>query len=189
MKMEIVCNEERNMVGVSYELAKAPTEGKMFEVNMAKISKSLFRKRKNDWRQEKTRKCIIEAFKEVDMFPEKYGTVFYTYIPGKKWNIEKTMFEFEQYANALGGCMSNWVEQALEWAQRISNGETWEEVCNYIDTANFFRVIIGKNSSYVIVGGSRNAHYGCPASSIHDVSCENFMWHNMVVPLIRIDKK
>lgn len=189
MKMEIVCNEERNMVGVSYELAKAPTEGKMFEVNMAKINKSLFRKRRNDWRQEKTRKRIIEAFKEVDMFPEKYGNVFYTYIPRKMWNTEKTMFEFEQYANTLGGCMSNWVEQALEWAQRISNGETWEEICNYVDTAKFFRVIIGKDSSHIIVGGSRELHYGSPATNTFEEECETFRWRNSIVPLIRINKK
>ena len=31
--------------------------------------------------------------------------------------------------------MADWVEQAFEWAQRISNGESWKTICNDADTA------------------------------------------------------
>lgn len=189
MNRESICKSERNIADVLYELAKVPTEGKLFEVNLMKIDRSIFRRRKKDWRQEATRKRINKALKNADMFPEKYGESFYTYIPTKKWNTEKTIYELEQYSNILGGCMCDWVEQALEWAQRISNGETWEEVCNYVDTAKFFRVIIGEDSSHIIVGGSRDLHYGGPATNVFEETYVTFKWHNSVVPLIRISKK
>lgn len=49
--------------------------------------------------------------------------------------------------------MADWVEQALEWAQRIHNGETWESICNEPDTAKYYRLIIWKSGFAKIIGG------------------------------------
>ena len=101
------------------------------------------------------------------MKPEKYASLFYTMIPEKTWNGYKRFDEFKQYANECGGQMADWVQWSLELAQRIDNGETWEEVCNKPDTVKWFRMIVGENKYEKIVGGSRI--HGCKdsASYVH----------------------
>jgi len=101
--------------------------------------------------------------------PEKYGKKFKTMMPKKIWT-SKTVEELEQLACKLGNHNADWVEQALEWAQRICNGESWETVCNYADTAKWYRVISWKNGDYRLVGGSRVFGINIPASNVlHDV--------------------
>lgn len=101
------------------EVAQTPTEGKLFEVNLLGMDRSLFRKRRNDQRQEWTRQVIWEAFAEADKHPEEYAEPFYNLIPAKDWEGYKTVAELKQYANDLGGQMTDWVQQALEWAEIV----------------------------------------------------------------------
>jgi len=136
------------------EVAQTPTEGKLFKVNPLGIDRSKFKKPRSDERQEWTRQTILNALYRVDKCPEKYASAFYTMIPEKKWNGNKTGPELEAYANDLGGQIADWVEQSLEWAQRITNGESWETICNNPDTAKWFRVIRCDDVYYRLVGGS-----------------------------------
>lgn len=145
--------------------AQEPTEDKWFEVNPETIDQSLFQKKRKDKRQEKTRRLILEAFAEVKSSPEKYGKKFKTMMPKKSWTY-KTVEELKQLACKLGDHNADWVEQALEWAQRISNGESWEVICNNADTANWYRMIIWKNGYACLVGGSRNDYNSSPASDV-----------------------
>ena len=115
-------------------VAKVPTEDQWFEVNPQAINQGLFQKKRKDERQEETRKLILEAFAEVNSSPEKYGRKFKTMMPNTTW-ISKTVGELKELACELGDHNADWVEQALEWAQRICNGESWETVCNNVDTA------------------------------------------------------
>ena len=171
------------------DVAQIPTEGKLFEVNPLGIDRSKFEKSMSDQRQEWTRQIIQEAFAEVDKHPEKYASAFYTLMPAKKWNGYKTVAELKAYANDLGGHMAYWVEQALEWAQRISNGENWETICNNADTANWYRMIVWKNDYYRLVGGSRLSCSNYPASDVdnHDFSSANSF--DDTVPLVVLKKK
>ena len=182
---EQIIKEEYN----PFDVAQTPSEGKLFEVNPLEIDRSKFEKPMSNLQQEWTRKKIQEAFAEVDKHPEKYASEFYTLMPKKKWNGHKTIAWIEAYANDLNGQMADWVEQALEWAQRLFNGESWETVCNYADTANWYRVIRWKNGYYRLVGGSRNYCDGIPASGVdgsgHDSSCAV----SCAVPLVVIKKK
>ena len=107
-------------------VAQVPTDDQWFEVNPRAINQSLFQKKRKDERQEKTRKLILEAFAEVKSSPEKYGKKFKTMMPKKTWT-SKTVEELKQLACKLGDHNADWVEQALEWAQRICNGESWEQ--------------------------------------------------------------
>ena len=135
-------------------LVKTPTEGEWFEVNPQAINQSLFQKERIDENQEKTRQLILEAFEEVKKAPEKYGQ-FKTMMPKKEWS-SATIAELQEYAKRIGDNMADWVEQAMEWAQCIANGESWENVCNVPDVANWYRLIIWKDGHTKKVGGSLN---------------------------------
>lgn len=173
----------------AYDVAQTPTEGKLFEVNPLGIDRSKFEKPLSNQQQEWTRQIIQEAFAEVDKHPEKYASEFYTLMPEKKWQGYKTVAELKEYAKELSGQTADWVEQALEWAQWLFNGESWEAICNNADTAKWYRLISWKNGYYRIVGGSRFGISYCPASvdSIHDFYSYDRV--NDTVPLVVLKKK
>ena len=171
------------------DLAQTPSEGKLFEVNPLEIDRSKFEKPMSNRKQEWTRQIIQEAFAEVDKHPEKYASAFYTLMPEKKWNGLKTVAELNAYANDLDGQMADWVEQALEWAQRLFNGESWETICNNADTAYWYRVILWKNGCYRLVGGSRNYNVLNPASDVFDYDYGSFNCIYDTVPLVVLKKK
>lgn len=149
-----------------YQIAQVPTEGKLFEVKPLEIDRSKFEFEKPTiiwepmgallcWNQKEwVRQIIKEAFAEVDKRPERYAAAFYTLIPKKRWDGYKSIAELKAYARCLGGLMANWVEQALEWAQRIDNGESWDNICKESDTVNYYRMIRWKNGHCRLVGGS-----------------------------------
>ena len=170
------------------DLAQTPSEGKLFEVNPLGIDRSKFEKPMSNRKQEWTRQIIQKAFAEVDKHPEKYASAFYTLMPEKKWNGLKTVAELNAYANDLDGQMADWVEQALEWAQRLFNGESWETICNNADTANWYRVILWKNGCYRLVGGSRNYNVLNPASDVFDYDYGPFNCIYDTVPLVVLKK-
>lgn len=157
-----------------YEVAPKPTEDKWFEIKPQSIDQGLFKEKRADGRQEETRQLILEAFAEVKANPEKYGRNFKTMMPKKIWDW-KIVEELEEIASQLGDHNADWIEQALEWAQRIANGETWKSVCNDPDTANWYRLVKWKDGYWRLVGGSRNNVVN-PASHVggnlyHSVYC------------------
>ena len=173
-------NEERN----TFDVAKIPTDGKLFEVNPIVIDRMLFEKKKKNKQQEQARQIILEAFVELDTYPEKYASPFYTLIPEMNKNRERTVTEFRNYANDLGGNMADWVEQAFEWAQRISNGESWKTICNDADTAKWFRIIIWKNGCARVVGGSSLVHFK-PASFVSETAVNWGIANTVTLIIIR----
>lgn len=169
-------------------VAQAPIEEQWFEVNPQAIDQSLFQEKRRDERQEKTRKLILEAFDEMKISPEKYDRKFKTMMPKKTWT-EKTVVELNQMARELGDHIADWVEQALEWAQRICNGETWEAICNNADTANWYRMILWKRGYYRLVGGSRDYYNFYPASDIYHYDYHSDCRLNDTVPLVVVYDK
>ena len=158
-------SEKKEIPKDGKKTVRRPKEGKWFEVKPGEINQDLFRKKRNDMSQEKTRQLILEAFAEVEKNPEKYGKPFETMVPKKTWAF-RTFDELKGYAKSLGDYNADWVEQALEWAQRIQNGETWKAVCNKPDTANWFRLVVWKNGYVGFVGGSRKNSSYAPASDV-----------------------
>jgi len=150
-----------------HKTMQKPTEGKCFEVNPKAINQKLFSEKRKDSRQEETRQIILEAFIKLSEEPEKYGRSFKTMIPEKTW-LSKNVEELKEIANNLGDHMADWVEQALEWAQRIANRDTWEAVCNEADTENLYRLVIWKNGYTRLVGGARKLYDSSPASCVCD---------------------
>lgn len=165
--------------------AKAkPIEGKCFEVNPMEIDRSLFQKKRSDSTQECIRKYILEAFDEVDKHPEKYSKSFKTLIPERTWDGYQIAIEQKEYAAKVGDHMADWVEQVLEWAQRIANGETWKEICNDPDTANWYRLVVGKNGYCQFAGGSRRCGSNCAAASFGVDHDDRSNGYASAVPLI-----
>lgn len=136
---------------------KEPIEGKSFEVNPHDIPHKLFYEAREDRRQEYTRQLILKAFEEVKKNHKRYGR-FKTMIPKKTWP-SKTGEELKILAEQMGGHMANWVEQSLEWAQRIANGESWESICNAKDRISCSRLIIWKNGYARLISVSCNGAY------------------------------
>lgn len=174
--------------GRSYEVAEKPTEGKVFKVDPKSINRKLFEEKRADLEQKNTRKLILKALDEVEANPEKYAKVFYTMIPEmipEKTREATITLELKKLAETYGHHMANWVEQALEWGQRISNGETWETLCNEADTANWYRLVIWKNGYCRRIGGARKSYdRRNPASYIHGNSRASNPIQINTVPLV-----
>lgn len=129
-----------------------PTVGEWFEVKPQAIDQRLFETKREDYRQEAARKLILQAFAKMKNNPEKYGKNFETMMPKKTWDF-KTVAELKEMASKLGDHNADWIEQALEWAQRIANGESWKAICNDKDTVRWFRLVVWKNGSARLAGG------------------------------------
>lgn len=148
------------------KVEQKPSEGEWFEVKPQDIDQKLFKKKRSDNnRQEATRQLILEAFAKMKNNPEKYGKNFETMMPQNTWS-SKTVAQLKEMASNLGDHNANWVEQALEWAQRIANGESWEAICNDKDTANWYRLVVWKNGYARRVGGSVCFSSNEPASDV-----------------------
>lgn len=156
-----------------------------FEVRPEDITASRFQMVRKDPLQEQMRKTILEALAKVKKHPKRYGKTFWTLRPTKtcEW---RTVSELVKFAKTRGDRIANWVEQALEWAQRIQNGETWEAICNKSDTEEWYRLVKWKEGypQYVIVGGSRKSARSLPAAYVQ--ACDYFSDRTLcyTIPLI-----
>ncbi len=180
-------NEATEQVSTA-KVAKVPTEDQWFKVNPLGIDQKLFKKQRTDKSQEMTRQLILEAFAKVKSNPKKYGRKFKTMMPKKTWNYKKVS-ELKDLARKLGDHMANWVEQALEWAQRIANGESWEAICNRDDTANWYRLVAWKNGHTRLVGGSVDDLNTNPASYVGSNYCCVYDGLGYAVPLVVLYEK
>lgn len=163
-----------------FEEAEKPTDGKCFKVELGKINFSLFFKEREDEKQEKTRKLILEAFIEAFKEPKKYE-LLYLLVPEKKMvygdknyaNVEE-LVKFAEKVPEVGCYTATWVEVALGWAQQITNDngsdEVWQIICNNPDTLKYYRLIIWKNNEIISVGGATEDYIIVPdpASYISD---------------------
>lgn len=186
--LEKYFSNEATEQATTAKVAQVPTEDQWFEVNPQTINQSLFKKKRKDERQERTRKLILGAFAEVKSSPEKYGRKFKTMMLKKTWTF-KTVAELKQLACEFGNHNADWVEQALEWAQRICNGESWEAVCNNADTANWYRLVVWKNGYARLVGGSRCNDLNYPASGVTYRDYVSNYGISNTVPLVVLKKK
>ena len=142
------------------------TEGEWFKVKTTAINFGIFDEERCDVKQETTRQIILQAFEEMQKNPKLYARTFYTIVPICNTSKKRKIYELEEYAHRYGDHIADWVEQALEWAQRISNGETWEDICNRPDVSNCYRMVEWKNGHYHLVGGSKQNNDTSPATQV-----------------------
>lgn len=163
------------------KVAQKPTEGEWFEVKPLTIDQGLFQKERKDTKQEATRLFILEAFLVMENDPKRYGRNFKTMIPKKTWKSKNGQNQ-KKMAMELGDHNADWVEQTLEWAQRIANGESWESICNDPDTAKWYRSIIWKDGYTKLIGGSVRSGNHYPASNVYNQDYRDLLYH--AVPLV-----
>lgn len=163
-----------------------PMEEETFEVDLSRIKKELFRIPRKDDKQEQIRQLILEALSEADSTAQK----FTIYVPKRKEDGRCRVSWLASYAKKMGGRVATFYEWILVLAQRISNGESWETICNNYDTApNYWMVWWGKNrygeDIFFIVGGCK---YGV-ASNYSDVPIysSTTMFVEEIVPLVRLN--
>ena len=147
-----------------------PKEEEWFEVDPLNIDQTIFESARKDMRQENMRQLILEAFVELKNNPERYGKKFKTIMPKKTWDFQN-MQGFNILVNEIGDHMADWVEQALQWAQIIKNGNSWKDVCNRPDTANWYRLVVWKDGRVKFVGGSKMDDNPYPPSDVGGIYC------------------
>lgn len=164
-----------------------PIDNEWFEVKPHTIDRKLFEKPRKDNYQEECRRTILKAFDVIEHKPE-YGRDFETLMPTAV--TSGTGEKLLQIAQDFNGHTANWIEQALEWAQRIANGESWRALCNYQDTANYFRFVEWTPRHCRIIGGStrykhlfQNGNFARPTSvSLDILTIEGY--HECTIPLV-----
>lgn len=162
---------------------KGILDGEWFEVKPQSINQELFRNKRKDKLQEQTRRYILEAFEQMNDYPEKYGRNFKTMMPRKSWGY-KTVRELKEIASTLGDGTADFTEQCLEWAQRITNGESWESLCNEPDTANWFRMVEWTDVSVKSIGGSAKLDFSTPACDVSESTKNDDYEMSYTVPLV-----
>lgn len=148
--------------------------GEWFSVDYKTIDTKLFEEEREYG--EFARRLILEAFEEVRKNPEKYAKVFLAKIPKEIEYAEKSYEEISTLLAEKNQHIADWVELALIWAQRITDGEKWEVL--YMDCYNvspYERFVIWKDGRIAIVGGSSSPYsLGYPEkhiSSIFEFPC------------------
>lgn len=164
-------------------VAQKPTEDEWFDVKPHSMDQKLFEKEREDDKQEQTRKSILEAFEAMKKYPRKYGENFKTMVP-KKTRQLITLKGLKEIAEQKGDHIADEVEQALEWAQRIVNGESWETICNDIDNSNCNRAIICRDGRARTVGRSLHEWSTNAASYVSECVLSELCTYENVVPLI-----
>ncbi len=187
--------QEKELVAILNEYfkikkAQSPIENTYFEVNPNSINLDLFKTVRSDSAQEITRRTILDAFEEVKKYPQKYGSPFKTMIP----NLDDcqdvssicrpTVDDLIEKSKKMGGHIASWVEQALEWAQRLENGESWKNICNDPDEIKWYRLVIWKDGYARRVGGASFIAYEHAASRLLDYRLYRGDHVSYTVPLL-----
>ena len=176
---------QSNMI---FEVTVKPSEGRWFIVEPKKIIREIFLKKRNNPEQENVRQLILIALDEVEKDPNKYGHKFKTMFPFRYWqrNRGKQIRDLDGMAKIIGDHMADEIEQYLEWAQRIQNGESWEELCNMQDVAPSYRVIKTQENPYLhrIVGGARDRDAFASPTCMNDEKYTHYEKVGCTVPLI-----
>ncbi len=143
-----------------------PVEGKWFLVNPAKLDFNFLDAPRRNTKEEETRILITDAMHELEKYPEKYNSPFRTLVPICKVSTAKVINDFRRFSQNSGDGIADWVHQALEWAQRINNGESWNDICIKPDRMRCYRLIEWKNGFIRFVGGTNLGSFKCAATAV-----------------------
>ncbi len=165
------------------KVTQRPERGMKFSVDAKRLNNALFEIPRTDEEQENARQIIVEALNQVKKNPEKYAKPFKTTTPCGFWPFI-TAGELAILAKEFGDHMADWVEQALEWAQRISNGESWQAVCNDADSNYYYRAVMWENGCVRMIGGARRVRDDSSATKMlkHDFKTDDYMGYT--IPLV-----
>lgn len=153
-RLSAILEEYREMKGTTYYWSREKILiGTWFRVTPATINQKLFQEKREDRKQEEFRLRVLEVFESFKNYPERLRP-FKTMVP--YGNGSRNVQGLIEIAEKYGGHVAKWYEQELEWAQRISNGESWEEVCNKLGGPRQITYIVGTSQHYYV--GLSNYH-------------------------------
>lgn len=155
-KLSAILEEYREMKGTTYGLREKIMIGRWFRVTPAAINQKLFQKKREDYYQEEFRQRILKVFEDFKEYPERLRP-FKTIVPAGEGALTAT--GLIAIADKYDGRVAYWYEQELEWAQRISNGESWEEVCNELEGPRKICYIVGTFQFYYVGLSNKNGTY------------------------------
>lgn len=155
-ELSAILEEYKEMKGTTYGLKERIMIGKWFRVTPATINQKLFKNKREDYYQEEFRQRILEVFDSFKRRPERLRP-FKTMVPFDEgaWYADG----LEKIANKYNGHVADFDEQELEWAQRICNGESWEEVCNKWGGPREICYMVGSRQRYLVGLENRNGTY------------------------------
>lgn len=152
-----------------YEIER-PTAGKWFKVSPKSINRKLFDKQRDDKYQEHFRQLVVEAFNYLNsiqdyrdfetMFPDKEEIDASLHFSNpKRYLYFDEMFQVADVLSLVNIDIMSCRHAVLEGAQRIHNGESWEDLCNNPDSCKWYRIIAENqwNNDYspiLLIGGS-----------------------------------
>ena len=123
-------------------IAETPTSGCLFEVKPAEIISSNLFDEVREGSVEIIRKFILQGIQKAKS-SDNYLETFYVLVPELIWN-EKTLGDLKVFPQNYGGDMEDWVQFSLECGQRILNGETFQNIIEYLIGMPVSRVITGE---------------------------------------------
>lgn len=161
-EVEVSGADIRNALRYYHEHEESLTEGKWIKVVPEWICEGLFSTPRESREEEQLRRKIVVALAEAKK-NEKYKKTFYFLVPKEPEN--KTFNQILADAKKENLAIMDWVWQGLEWAFRITQGESWENICLNPDTSSWFRVIKSKESTYEVWGGARRLSAHIPETT------------------------
>lgn len=162
------------------------TEGKWIKVVPEWICEGLFSTPRESREEEQLRRKIVVALAEAKK-NEKYKKTFYFLVPKEPEN--KTFNQILADAKKENLAIMDWVWQGLEWAFRITQGESWENICLNPDTSSWFRVIKSKESTYEVWGGARRLSAHIPETTcLSTIRNYEYTYKQEVPVYVRVEK-
>lgn len=173
---------EKELVSILEEHFKILNVVKGVEVNPISIDESIFEigENEHDSHKEYIMQVIKKAFIEMKKDLRRYARPFEIVTPAELEPVH-TEEKMVALAEKYGDHLADWVEQALEWAQRIANGE---DIFNKSDDSKWFRAITWQNGNMCLVGGAEEFNDHDSASSIHDFNVNSFYQLHYAVPAV-----
>lgn len=176
---------EKELVSILEQHFKILNVVKGVEVNPITIDESIFEIGEKEHyysHEEYIMQLIQKAFIEMKKDIRRYARPFEIVTPAELepvYTEEKMVALAEQYGDHL----ADWVEQALQWAQKIANGE---DIFNKSDDSKWFRAISWQDGHVCLVGGSEEFNNHDCASAIHEFHVNSFyQLHNAVPAIVR----
>lgn len=132
---------ERSEISTMAEQVKVLNKP-VYEVTPMSIKENIFMKQRKRFKEELTRRLILMALDRVKRNPEKYSKPFKT-MRVLRIVPNMTAKEFDEFCKKeYNARFANEIENALEKAQRITNGETWREACEHPETAGWDLIVM-----------------------------------------------
>ena len=173
---------EKELISILEEHFKILNVEKGVEVNPILIDESIFEigEKEHYSHKEYIMQVIQKAFTEMKKDLRRYARPFEIVTPAE---LESVYTEEKMIALAkkYGDHIADWVEQALEWAQRIANGE---DIFNKSDDSKWFRAISWQDGHVCLVGGAEELNEHDSATSIHDFNVNSSYQLHYAVPAV-----